>query len=343
MDGPMLDLASIGSATEDFALRNQLGEGGFSVVYRVFSHFLCCKSELPDGQEIDVKRLSRNTGTGSKQFANEVQALPTLRHKNLVCLLGGLLEGEEKILIYEYAANGSLDNFLFGVGVKHMQLDWAARSNLINGIARGLLYLHEDSLLKIVHRDLKASNILLDNDMNPKISDFGNAKIFDTDQTQVDTLQIMGTRGYMAPEYLLGGTVWVESDVFSFGVLLLEIISGRRNFFSSEGGIDESLLNYVWRLWGENKALQAVDQILVGTSEENEILRSIHIGLLCVQEDASSRPKMSKVVAMLENSSLALPSIVNPAPPTWKSRNIPLGPQTSSTRSGISSEFGSST
>ncbi|KAF3774880.1 hypothetical protein EJ110_NYTH43836 [Nymphaea thermarum] len=184
-----------------------------------------------------------------------------------------------------------------------MQLDWAARSKLINGIARGLLYLHEDSLLKIVHRDLKASNILLDKNMNPKISDFGTAKIFDTDQTQVETLQIMGTRGYMAPEYLLEGMV------------------------------------SVWKLWGENKALQSVDQILVGTSEENEILGSIHIGLLCVQEDVSSRPKMSKVVAMLEKSSLALPSIMNPAPPTWKSRNIPLGLQTSSTRSGISSEF----
>ncbi|KAF3773386.1 Activin receptor type-2B [Nymphaea thermarum] len=198
-----------------------------------------------------------------------------------------------------------------GEEIMRMQLDWAARSRLINGIARGLLYLHEDSLLRIVHRDLKAGNILLDKDMNPKISDFGTAKIFDTDQTQVETLQIMGTCGYMAPEYLLEGKVSVKIDVFSFGVLLLEIISGRRRFSSSQGETDEGLLNYVWRLWGENRALQAVDQILVGTSEENEILRSIHIGLLCVQEDASSRPKMSKVVAMLENSSLATTLIIN--------------------------------
>ncbi|XP_049936567.1 cysteine-rich receptor-like protein kinase 10 [Nymphaea colorata] len=184
MDGT-LDLATVRSATEDFALRNKLGEGGFGVVYR---------GQLPDDREIAVKRLSRNTGKGSKQFINEVQALATLQHRNLVRLLGGLLEGEEKILVYEYAANGSLDNFLFGEEIMRMQLDWAARSTLINGIARGLLYLHEDSLLRIVHRDLKASNILLDKYMIPKISDFGNAKIFDTDQTQVDTLQIMGTR-----------------------------------------------------------------------------------------------------------------------------------------------------
>ncbi|KAF3774877.1 hypothetical protein EJ110_NYTH43832 [Nymphaea thermarum] len=146
----------------------------------------------------------------------------------------------------------------------------------------------------------------------------------------------------MAPEYLLEGKVSVKIDIFRFGVLLLEIISGRRDFPSSQGERDESLLNYAsvntaWRLWGENKAPPVVDQILVGTCEEKEVLRCIHIGLLCVQEDARRRPKMSKVVAMLENSSFILPSILPSAPPTWKRRNIPLGRQTSSTRS----EFGS--
>ncbi|XP_049936611.1 cysteine-rich receptor-like protein kinase 15 [Nymphaea colorata] len=333
MDGPTFDLVTTRSATNNFALRNKLGEGGFGSVYR---------GQLLNGLEIAVKRLSLNTGHGSKQFDNEVQTLTKLQHRNLVRLLGGFMEGEEKILIYEYVSNGSLDNFLFGEPTKRMQLDWAVRSKLINGIARGVMYLHEDSRLRIVHRDLKASNILLDTDMNPKISDFGTAKIFDTDQTQTDTLEVMGTRGYMAPEYLLEGKVSVKIDVYSFGVLVLEIISGKKNFSLIQQDTDENLLNYVWRLWGENKALEVVDQTLEETRDSDEILRCIHIGLLCVQEDASSRPRMSKVVAMLENSSLILPSILPPAPPTRKIKNLSSGAQTSSTASGIGSELYSS-
>ncbi|KAF3777661.1 Cysteine-rich receptor-like protein kinase 28 [Nymphaea thermarum] len=363
MDGPTFDLAIIRSATNNFAPENKLGEGGFGAVYW---------GELPHGQEIAVKRLSCNIGNGPKQFDNEVQTLAKLQHRNLVQLLGGFLEGGEKIPIYEFVCNTSLDNFLFGEQRNRMQLDWAVRSKLINGIARGLLYLHEDSRLKIVHRDLKASNILLDEDMNPKISDLGTAKIFDTCQTQAETFEIIGTRGYIAPEYFFEGKL----DVFSFGVLLLEILSGKSNCSFNHQETDENLLNYVsdnivlvllqfiskpnkntqpfivnnkinvifqaWRLWMENKALQVVDRTLVGTCD-NKILRCIHIGLLCVQEDASSRPKMSKVVAMLENSSLILPSILPPAPSICKIRNISLGPQTSSTISGTGSEFGSST
>ncbi|KAF3774869.1 putative cysteine-rich receptor-like protein kinase 30 [Nymphaea thermarum] len=334
MDGLRFDLATIRSAANDFAPANKLGEGGFGAVYR---------GQLPDGQEIAVKRLSRNTGNGPKQFHNEVRTLAKLQHKNLVRLLGGYMEGEEKILVYEYVRNTSLDIFLFGEQTKRLQLDWAIRSKLINGTARGLLYLHEDSRLRIVHGDLKASNVLLDEDMNPKISDFGTARIFNTGQTQAETIEIIGTRGYMAPEYLLEGKVSVKIDVFSFGVLLLEIVSGKRNFSILQQETDENLLNYAWRVWRENKAMQIVDQILEGTCDKNEIFRCIHIGLLCVQEDASSRPKMSTVVAMLENGSLLLPAISPPAPSIWKIRNFSLGPQTSSTISGTGSEFSSST
>ncbi|XP_031499198.2 cysteine-rich receptor-like protein kinase 44 [Nymphaea colorata] len=327
INGPIFDLAAINSATNSFAPRNKLGEGGFGAVY---------KGQLPDGQEIAVKRLSRNIRHGAKHFDNEVQTLSKLQHRNLVRLLGGFLKGEEKILIYEYVQNGSMRE-----PTKRMEFDWAAK--LIIGIARGLLYLHEDSRLRIVHRDLKASNILLDEDMNPKISDFGTAKIFHMDQTQAETFEILGTRGYMAPEYLLEGKVSLKIDIFSFGVLLLEIISGKKNFSLTQQETDENMLNYVWRLWRENKALQVVDQLMEGRCNQNEILRCIHIGLLCVQEDASSRPKMSKVVAMLENSSLILLSTLPLAPPTWNIRSISLGPEMSSTTSGIGSELGSST
>ncbi|XP_049936324.1 cysteine-rich receptor-like protein kinase 25 [Nymphaea colorata] len=332
MDGLRFDLATIRFATNDFAPANKLGKGGFGAVYR---------GQLLDGQEIAVKRLSCNIGNGPKQFHNEVQTLAKLQHRNLVRLLGGYMEGEEKMLIYEYVRNASLNNFLFEP-TKRLQLDWAIRSNLINGTARGLLYLHEESRLRIVHRDLKASNVLLDEDMIPKISDFGTARIFNTDQTQAETNEIMGTRGHMAPEYLLEGKVSVKIDVFSFGVLLLEIISGKQNFYFCEQQTNENLLNYAWRVWRENRAMQNVDEILEGAFDKNEILRCIHIGLLCVQEDASSRPKMSAVVAMLENGSLILPAISPPAPSIWKTRNISLAPQTISTTSGTGPEFGSS-
>ncbi|XP_031482808.1 uncharacterized protein LOC116252586 [Nymphaea colorata] len=192
------------SATDDFALKNKLREGGSG------------PTTLPDGQETAVKRLSRNTGHGPKQFDNEVLTLTKLQHRNLVRLLGGFMEAEEKILVYEYVQNTSLDNFPFGEPMKHMQLDWPVRFKLINGIARGILYLHEDSRLRIVHRDLKASNVLLDEDTNPKTSDFGTAKIFDTNQTQAKTFELWGlgklVTGYHIPNGVrLLVNVWATS------------------------------------------------------------------------------------------------------------------------------------
>ncbi|XP_052885627.1 cysteine-rich receptor-like protein kinase 25 isoform X3 [Gossypium arboreum] len=228
------DFSTIEVATNNFSNSNKLGEGGFGEVY---------KGTLPNGQEIAVKRLSRSSGQGIEEFKNEALLVAKLQHRNLVRLLGFCLEREEKILIYEFVLNKSLDCFLFDPE-KQAQLDWSTRYKIIVGVARGILYLHEDSRLKIIHRDLKVSNILLDSDMNPKISDFGMARIFGVDQTQETTKRVVGTYGYMSPEYAMHGQFSVKSDVFSFGVLVLEIISGKRNsnFYRTDAADD--LISY---------------------------------------------------------------------------------------------------
>ncbi|KAL3596254.1 hypothetical protein D5086_007891, partial [Populus alba] len=228
------DLSSIEAATNNFSPDNKLGEGGFGEVY---------KGTLPNGQQIAVKRLSKYSGQGEAEFKNEVLLIAKLQHRNLVRLLGFCLQGAEKILIYEFVPNKSLDHFLFDPA-KQGLLDWSIRCKIIGGIARGLLYLHEDSRLRIIHRDLKASNVLLDGEMNPRIADFGMAKIFGGDQSQGITNRIAGTFGYMSPEYAMHGQYSVKSDVYSFGVLILEIISGKKNssFYQSDNGMD--LLSY---------------------------------------------------------------------------------------------------
>ncbi|CAL5054745.1 unnamed protein product [Urochloa decumbens] len=218
-DLPIMDLSSIHEATNSFSKENKLGEGGFGPVYR---------GVLSGGAEIAVKRLSARSRQGAAEFRNEVELIAKLQHRNLVRLLGCCVEREEKMLIYEYLPNRSLDAFLFDTR-KSGQLDWKMRQSIILGIARGMLYLHEDSCLKVIHRDLKASNVLLDNKMNPKISDFGMAKIFEEESNEVNTGRVVGTYGYMAPEYAMEGVFSVKSDVFSFGVLVLEILSGQRN------------------------------------------------------------------------------------------------------------------
>ncbi|KAI6704456.1 hypothetical protein NL676_007418 [Syzygium grande] len=212
-------LFSIRLATNNFDAKNKLGQGGFGPVY---------KGKLNDGKEIAAKRLLSSSGQGIAEFKNEILLISKLQHRNLVRLLGCCTEGEEKILVYEYLPNKSLDAFLFDSKEKG-KLSWSARFCIIQGVARGLLYLHCDSCLKVIHRDLKVSNILLDEKMNPKISDFGLARLFEDTQVLVNTHKVVGTLGYMSPEYAMGGTFSEKSDVYSFGVLLLEIISSKKS------------------------------------------------------------------------------------------------------------------
>ncbi|KAK7366503.1 hypothetical protein VNO80_08494 [Phaseolus coccineus] len=295
--------STIEAATNNFSADNKLGEGGFGEVF---------KGTLPSGQEIAVKRLSKSSRQGGEEFKNEVVVVAKLQHRNLVRLLGFCLQGEEKILVYEYVPNKSLDYTLFD-REKQSELDWRRRYKIIQGTARGIQYLHEDSRLRIIHRDLKASNILLDSDMNPKISDFGMARIFGVDQTQGNTDRIVGTYGYMAPEYAMHGEFSVKSDVYSFGVLLLEIISGKKNssFYQTDGV--EDLLSYAWLLWKDGTPLELMDPTLRESYDQNKIIRSIHIGLLCVQEDPEYRPTMATIVLMLASNSVTLPTPKRPA------------------------------
>ncbi|KAK4491958.1 hypothetical protein RD792_002742 [Penstemon davidsonii] len=292
------DFGKIRAATNDFCEANKLGQGGFGVVY---------KGKLLNGQKIAVKRLSRNSGQGNLEFKNEVMLLARLQHRNLVRLKGFSLEGTEKLLVYEFVQNASLDHFIFDP-VKRSYLDWDRRYKIISGIAKGLLYLHEDSRLRIIHRDLKAGNILLDGDMNPKIADFGMAKLFVPDETQGNTTRIVGTYGYMAPEYAMHGNFSLKSDVFSFGVLVLEIISGQKNNSFRNGENTEDLISSAWRNWRDETAANLIDPALRGSSSiPHDILRCIHIGLLCIQENEVNRPTMALVVLMLNSFSMTLP------------------------------------
>ncbi|KAB1222085.1 Cysteine-rich receptor-like protein kinase 25 [Morella rubra] len=301
-DSLQYDLRTIVAATNKFSNANKLGEGGFGEVY---------KGTLSTGDEIAVKRLWRSSGQDVEQFKNEVVLVAKLQHKNLVRLLGFCLEGEEKILIYEYLSNKSLEYFLYDKKLR-AQLDWSKRYKIFEGIARGIQYLHEDSQLKIIHRDLKASSILLDANMNPKIADFSLARILEADQNKRYASRIVGTYGYMSPEYAMHGEFSEKSDVYSFGVLVLELISGKKNsHFDSESA--EDLSSYAWIHWREGKPLELLDPTLRDTYSREEVIRCIQIGLLCVQKDPADRPTMSSITLMLKSSSVTLPSPQQPA------------------------------
>ncbi|KEH33072.1 S-locus lectin kinase family protein [Medicago truncatula] len=291
----IFDFSTITNATNHFSNRNKLGEGGFGPVY---------KGIMVDGQEIAVKRLAKTSIQGSEEFKNEVKMMATLQHRNLVKLLGCSIRQDEKLLIYEFMPNRSLDYFIFDT-MRSKLLNWNKRLEIINGIARGLLYLHQDSTQRIIHRDLKTSNILLDIDMIPKISDFGLARSFMGDEAEANTNRVMGSYGYMPPEYAAHGSFSIKSDVFSFGVVVLEIISGRKNHGFRDPLHRLNLLGHAWKLWIEERPLELIADILYDDEAIcSEIIRFIHVGLLCVQQLPEDRPNMSSVVFMLKGEKL---------------------------------------
>ncbi|CAJ1978434.1 unnamed protein product [Sphenostylis stenocarpa] len=273
------------NATNDFNIENKLGEGGFGPVY---------KGTLNDGRVIAVKQLSVASHQGKSQFITEIATISAVQHRNLVKLYGCCIEGSKKLLVYEYLENKSLDQGLFG---NCLTLNWSTRYDICLGVARGLAYLHEESRLRIVHRDVKASNILLDYELVPKISDFGLAKLYDDKKTHIST-RVAGTIGYLAPEYAMRGHLTEKADIFSFGVVALELVSGRPNSDSSLEGEKVYLLEWAWQLHENDRIIDLVDPRLSEFNEE-EVKRIVGIALLCTQTSPTLRPSMSRVVAML--------------------------------------------
>ncbi|KAI6691654.1 hypothetical protein NL676_028482 [Syzygium grande] len=283
------------AATDDFNPNNKLGEGGFGAVF---------KGTLDDGRVIAAKQLSVSTRQGKNQFLTENATISAVQHRNLVKLYGCCIDADNWLLVYEYMENKSLDQALFGQ--RSLNLDWATRYGICLGIARGLAYLHEESRLRIVHRDVKASNILLDSDLTPKISDFGLAKLYDDKKTHMSTC-VAGTLGYLAPEYAMRGHLTEKADVFAFGVVALEVVSGRPNKDLSLEEEKIYLLEWAWNLHETNRVVELVDSRLSEFNEE-EARRMVAMALLCTQTSPALRPPMSRVVAML-SVDIELPTV----------------------------------
>ncbi|KAK7400199.1 hypothetical protein VNO78_11399 [Psophocarpus tetragonolobus] len=282
-------LKQITDATEDFSPANKIGEGGFGPVY---------KGQLSDGTLVAVKQLSSKSRQGNREFLNEIGLISCLQHPNLVKLHGFCIEGDQLILVYEYMENNSLARALFS-SKDQLKLDWPTRLRICIGIAKGLVFLHEESRLKIVHRDIKATNVLLDGNLNPKISDFGLARLDEEEKTHITT-RAAGTIGYMAPEYALWGHLSYKVDVYSYGVVVLEVVSGKsnKNFMPSDNRaclVDESC-----QLKRTENLIELVDEKLGLEINQTEAIILMEVALLCTSVSPSLRPTMSEVVNMLE-------------------------------------------
>ncbi|KAH9779348.1 putative leucine-rich repeat receptor-like serine/threonine-protein kinase [Citrus sinensis] len=283
-------LKQIKAATNNFAPDNKIGEGGFGPVY---------KGLLADGTVIAVKQLSSKSKQGNREFINEIGMISALQHPNLVKLYGCCMEGNQLSLIYEYLENNSLARAMFGPEEHRLKLDWPTRRRICLGIARGLAYLHGESRIKIVHRDIKATNVLLDKDLNPKISDFGLAKLDEEDDTHIST-RVAGTIGYMAPEYATRGHLTEKADVYSFGIVALEIVSGRSNVFSRTKEDKIYLLDWALVLKEQGNLMELVDTDLGSNFDKEQLMVMINVALLCASASPTNRPSMSSVLSMLE-------------------------------------------
>ncbi|OAY77969.1 Cysteine-rich receptor-like protein kinase 2 [Ananas comosus] len=275
-------------ASGNFSVSNKLGQGSYGTVY---------KAVHPDGKEVAVKRLFLNTRQWVDQFFNEVNLISQVRHKNLVKLLGCSVDGPESLLVYEYYANRSLDLFLFDAN-HEKNLGWEQRIDIVQGVAEGLSYLHEESETRIIHRDIKASNILLDDKFKPKITDFGLARAFSEEKTHLTT-GVAGTLGYLAPEYVVHGHLTEKADVYSYGVLVLEVVTGKRCGGSIGSRAGHLLLSKVWNHYKNNTIEEIVDEGIYEESAKEDIMHVIQIGLLCTQANPGDRPTMAKVVELL--------------------------------------------
>ncbi|KAJ0592074.1 putative protein kinase RLK-Pelle-DLSV family [Helianthus annuus] len=294
-------------ATKNFSETNLLGKGGFGPVYL---------GKLDDGQLVAVKKLAlEKSQQGEAEFLSEVKMITSIQHKNLVRLLGCCSEGPQRLLVYEYMKNRSLDLIIYGKTDQY--LDWNTRFQIILGIARGLQYLHEDSHIRIVHRDIKASNILLDDKFQPRIGDFGLARFFPEDQAYLSTT-FAGTLGYTAPEYAIRGQLSEKADIYSFGVLVLEIISCRKNTNLNLPLEMQYLPEYAWKLYERSKLIELVDPRMRNAGFiEKDVMQTIHVALLCLQAKANIRPPMSEIVAML---TWKVEMVKSPSKPTFLDR-----------------------
>ncbi|XP_034923102.1 probable LRR receptor-like serine/threonine-protein kinase At1g07650 isoform X2 [Populus alba] len=293
----------IKAATNDFDPENKLGEGGFGSVY---------KGVLSDGTIIAVKQLSAKSKQGNREFVNEIGMISALQHPNLVRLYGCCIEGKQLLLVYEYMENNSLAHVLYGKKEDQRKLDWHTRQRICVGIAKGLAFLHEESTLKIVHRDIKATNVLLDGDMNAKISDFGMAKLDEEDNTHITT-RVAGTMGYMAPEYALYGYLTYKADVYSFGVVALEIVAGMNNMRFRHDEDFVCLLDWALNLQQNGDIMELVDPKLGSGFDKKEAVILIKVALLCTNQSPALRPKMSAVVKMLEGKGDVQELVMDPS------------------------------